>query len=102
MYIAMYARQMVIRKQVYIEERHDRLLKRRAKQSGVTEAEIIRDALDGLDRGQAHSRRLDPEAGRAAIAFMRSLAGKRKKSSGGQKWSRDSLYEDRIGRWTKS
>jgi len=36
----------MIRKQFYVEARHDRMLKRRASQRGVTEAEIVREALD--------------------------------------------------------
>ena len=36
----------MVRKQVYIEERHERLLKERAKTSRVTEAELIRRAID--------------------------------------------------------
>jgi hypothetical protein len=37
---------MMVRKQVYLEERQDALLKERARQLGVTEAELIRRALD--------------------------------------------------------
>ena len=36
----------MVRKQVYIEERHDRLLKERARKYRVTEAELIRRAID--------------------------------------------------------
>ena len=36
----------MVRKQVYIEPRHERLLKTRAKQLGVTEAELIRRSLE--------------------------------------------------------
>jgi hypothetical protein len=39
----------MIRKQVYLDVRHDRMLKRRARQRGVTEAEIIREALDRVE-----------------------------------------------------
>jgi hypothetical protein len=38
----------MIRKQVYLDRRHDRKLKLLAKQRGCSEAEIIRDALDRL------------------------------------------------------
>jgi hypothetical protein len=92
----------VIRKQVYIEPRHERMLKRRAKQRGVTQAEIIREALDGVTN-QLPGRRREPDAaaGRKALEFMRSLAAH--PTDGGRRtWTRESLYEDRIGRWTKS
>ena len=92
----------MIRKQVYIEPRQDRMLKRRAKQGGVTEAEIIREALDRVETsGAVRQRNGDRDAAQRALEFMRSLAdaGPRLK---GRAWSRESLYEDRIGRWTKS
>lgn len=38
----------MIRKQLYIDERHERLLKRRAAEQGVSEAELVRRALDAL------------------------------------------------------
>lgn len=93
----------MIRKQVYIEERHDRWLKHRARQRGVTEAEIIREALDRAEIGDSRTGHLsDPAAGREAISFMRSLARRRRKAPAGRGWSRDSLYDERIGRWQKS
>ena len=52
----------MIRKQVYIEPRHERMLKRRAKQRGVTEAEIIREALDGVETVAVVRRREVDEA----------------------------------------
>ncbi|MGA8807985.1 MAG: hypothetical protein WB973_08910 [Thermoanaerobaculia bacterium] len=65
----------MIRKQVYIEPRQDRMLKKRASQRGVTEAQLIREALDHVNVRPVTSRRtVDAEAAREAIAFMRSLA----------------------------
>ncbi len=93
----------MIRKQVYIEPRHDRMLKRRASQRGVTEAELIREALDSVETGALPGRRqLDASAARKALAFMRSLAAAPGRASRGRSWTRESLYEDRIGRWAKS
>jgi hypothetical protein len=94
----------MIRKQVYIEQRHERMLKRRAGQRGVTEAELIREALDSAETSVVTSRRrdADPSAGRMAIAFMRSLSAERRPVRHSRTWTRESLYEDRIGRWAKS
>ena len=94
----------MIRKQVYIEERHDRLLKHRAKQRGVTEAEIIREALDQTEiRGDRSGGHIpNPESIRKVVSFMRSLAKRRRKAPAGRTWTREELYEDRIGRWQKS
>ena len=93
----------MIRKQVYLEERQDRLLKHRAKQRGVTEAEIIREALDRAEISGSRGGHVDdPAAGRKAISFMRSLARRHRKAPAGRSWSRESLYDERIGRWQKS
>jgi hypothetical protein len=48
-----------------------------------------------------HRRHVDADAVREAVAFMRSLSA-RKHPPTGRTWTRESLYEDRIGRWTKS
>jgi hypothetical protein len=93
----------MVRKQVYIEERHDRMLKRRASQRGITEAQLIREALDSIEIGAVVRRREgDAAASRKALAFMRSLSASRRGTSSNRGWTRESLYEDRIGRWTKS
>ena len=96
----------MIRKQVYLDQRHERMLKRRARQRGVTEAEIIREALDrvevGTSRVSRRSSSLAPAAGPKALAFMRSLAARRPKGPAGRTWTREALYEDRIGRCAKS
>jgi hypothetical protein len=46
----------VIRKQLYISEEHERALKARARELGISEAELVRRMLDGL--------LLDEEGGR--------------------------------------
>jgi hypothetical protein len=92
----------MIRKQVYIEPRHDRMLKRRASQLGVTEAELIREALDNVEtRPVVVRQQTDAVAARRALAFMRSLPASHRGTSRST-WTRESLYEDRIGRWAKS
>ena len=76
----------MIRKQVYIEARQERLLKTLAKDLQVTEAELIRRGIDrGLDKmAGAHP---DPaawsEAERYILARMRkgSVRGKRRWTS---------------------
>ena len=94
---------VMIRKQVYIEPRQDRMLKRRASQRGVTEAELIRDALDSVERNTLPGRReVDASAGRKALAFMRSLSASHTGATRRRAWTRESLYEERTGRWTKS
>ena len=61
----------MLRKQVYLDPRHDRMLKRRARQRGVTEAEIIREALDSADgavgRPMKPRANLDSDAAQNAV-----------------------------------
>ena len=81
----------MIRKQVYIEARQERLLKERAKKYGRTEADLIRRAIDqGLERFAAQVP--DPEAWKE---FKRRLA-RHSKEAGPvtiRRWTRDELYD---------
>jgi hypothetical protein len=81
----------MIRKQVYIEERQDRLLKQRARQLGVTEAELIRDSIDrNLVTGA--SWRPNPAAWEALKrSFERRL--RMKVPQVPRSWTRDELYD---------
>jgi hypothetical protein len=92
----------MIRKQVYSEPRHERMLKRRARQRGVTEAEIIREALDGVETVAVVRRREVDEAARQALDFMHALGASRRRAPRARTWMRESLHGDRISRWTKS
>ena len=53
MYVMMYAVSEMIRKQVYIAPRHELLLKERAREYGVTEAELIEHCRSMLARFKA-------------------------------------------------
>lgn len=101
MYIAMYDHRVarMIRKQVYIEARQDRLLKRRAKQLGVTEAELIRESIGSLERrpvSELRPRRLEAlsESERYIRVHRRS-----KVPQTGRGWTREELYEERLARY---
>jgi hypothetical protein len=88
-----------VRKQIYIEERQERFLKRQAKAQGVSEAEVIRQAIDCSQRANA-PRKLDPSAIDSFLEFAR----KRNEELGPRKtwrWNRDELYEDRLQRYDK-
>lgn len=81
----------MVRKQVYIEQRQERLLKERAKKYRVTEAELIRRALDrGLER--AASRAPDPEAWKRVEAFVARHRTPRV-TQRQRAWTRDALYD---------
>jgi hypothetical protein len=64
----------LVRKQVYITAEHDQKLKRLARASGVAEAELIRQALDGMqDTGQVSEPRRSPAVRETAV--IRYAAG---------------------------
>jgi hypothetical protein len=95
----------MIRKQVYLDPRHDRELKRMARESGKSEATIIREALDRL----ILDTRLEKErmeAWEAERAFMDQwmargpVPAKQEPTAGKvghqRRWRREDLY-DRKG-----
>lgn len=43
----------MVRKQIYIEPRQEEILKRRAKEMRITEAELVRRAIDQINRSYA-------------------------------------------------
>ena len=82
----------MVRKQVYIDAQQERLLKRRAKELGVTEAELIRQGLDQSLTVTAAPRRPDPEAWQE---FMRTVRRRMriKVPQAPRTWTRDELYD---------
>ena len=84
-----------IRKQVYLDPKHDRELKRMARASGTTEASIIREALDRL----VMDTRLEKErlaAWKAERAFIDRWMAKGPVPGHRRRWRREDLY-DRKG-----
>ena len=94
----------MIRKQVYIEPRQEAILKRIAKEEGVTEAEVVREAielksqasaassLDRRARSGPESAWSDRQAWREAKAFMLELAAQGP-VAGGRAWTREDLHD---------
>lgn len=82
----------MIRKQFYIEPRHQAILKRMAKESVSTEAEVIRRVLDIA--GEQNKR---AEAGRReAWEWLERLMNKRASipvTPGKRTWRRDDAYD---------
>lgn len=82
----------MIRKQVYIDPRQERLLKRRARELGVTEAELIRRSLDQGLTTTTGARQADPSAWQG---FMRTVRRRMRMTvpQQGRGWTRDELYD---------
>lgn len=85
----------MIRKQVYIQKRQQVLLKRLARRRGVSEAEVIRQAIDQQAQSTAQQPLPpDPQALEAVIQF----ALERRSQSGASEpyqWRREDAYEER-------
>jgi hypothetical protein len=87
----------MVRKQIYISKRQQALLRRLSKQRGLSEAEIIRQAID---REAANSAPQpvsnDEDSWQQVVGFMRSLRERADQFSEPYGWNREQLYEDRL------
>ncbi len=86
----------MVRKQLYIEPGQEALLKRRAREFGVTEAELIRGAIDQMGhvpRGLP----LDRNGWEEAKAFIQERL-RITVPQAGRSWTREELYEERLER----
>ncbi len=80
-----------VRKQVYIEPYQDAILKRLAKEQGLTEAEIIRRAIDQHTQ-VLHFPRRDLAAWEEERAYIQSLI-RQGPVAGRRAWRREDLHE---------
>jgi hypothetical protein len=89
----------VIRKQLYISDEHQRALKTRAKELGVSEAELVRRLLDGLLLGEEGGSGLAKAGAAEALADFLEEADRLAESHRfpeGYRFDREELYEDRA------
>ncbi len=92
----------MVRKQIYIAKRQQSLLKRRAKALGVSEAALIREAIDDNLRGRSgQSLSLDPGAWERALSLMRSLQAMGPLPNQHRTWKREDAYRDRLSRYER-
>lgn len=89
---------VMVRKQVYIKPRQDAMLKQRAVETGVSEAEIIRQAIDHWLEEAARQRQAK-EAWEQARTLMEELYAQGPVEGQGWTWTRDELYEERLSRY---
>jgi hypothetical protein len=92
----------MIRKQLYITREQERILKDRAREEGLTEAEIVREALDRHLRHK--SSLLIPEHRRQALEKLLAMSeevARRHRFPKGYKFNRVELYAEREDRWSR-
>ncbi len=88
----------MIRKQVYLESYQDQLLKKKSKLTGVSEAELVRQALeahlhDGVAAGLVLSAWEEEKRFIEQLIRQRKASGRKANKQGGRTWQRDDLYE---------
>jgi hypothetical protein len=86
----------MIRKQLYIDPENDQFLKRRSKELGVSEAELVRQVLHAADSELQAPPRV--EAAEEAARYMEECA-RIAEAQARRGWTRDDLYEERLGRY---
>ena len=92
----------MVRKQIYIPKRQDILLKQLARQRGVSEAEVIRQALEREVEAPAPEMCESKKALDEIIAYARSLRERPEFMAGEPyQFNREELYEERESRWIK-
>jgi hypothetical protein len=91
----------MVRKQIYIQARHDAILKRLSKARGISEAEIIRQAIEREASGNpAQPASIDHSAWQEIIAFIEERQ-KTATSHEPYHWNRDEIYTERENRWLR-
>jgi hypothetical protein len=90
----------MVRKQIYIKKRQNELLKRLSREQGLSEAEIIRQAIER----ELTSNHRSFAFGRSGIDRFALLAlSKRGGDVQGEPyvWNREEIYEERENRWVR-
>jgi hypothetical protein len=91
----------MIRKQIYIQKSQEERLKRVAEARGVSEAEIIRRALDNELKRAGYRLAYDADA---MQRLYKAMVDQDKKPPVPQKkrdWTREDLYEERMKRYDR-
>ncbi|MCL5996118.1 MAG: ribbon-helix-helix protein, CopG family [Chloroflexi bacterium] len=83
----------MIRKQIHIKRQHDAMLKRLVRARGVSEGEIIRQAIE------QQANRL--EAWERAKNFILTLRARNTASRRPRSWKREDAYEERMKRYER-
>jgi len=82
----------MIRKQVYIEPQQELALKQWSMETGLSEAEIVRQAIERWLKEQARQQQHILAAWQAEKAFIADLMAQGV-VSGGRMWKREDLYD---------
>jgi hypothetical protein len=88
-----------VRKQIYLEQRQNRQLKRLAEARGVSEASVVRELIEAeATSGAGSPVPPDRAAWEAIVAFSQQRAQSGVKGEP-YLWNRDEIYEERLSRF---
>ncbi len=91
----------MVRKQIYIQKRQQALLKRISRARGLSEAEIIRQAIDREIAGTpVKLAAADHTAWQELIDFVESRQAASAHGTPYQ-WNREEIYAERENRWLR-
>ena len=88
-----------VRKQVYIEAEQNALLKKRAKELGVSEAELIRRGIEQMCKTPIVLKS-DLKVWEEEKAFIEERRQIQVPQTG-RGWTRDELYDERLERYSR-
>jgi hypothetical protein len=91
----------MVRKQLYLEETQDQALKHRAKELGVSEAELVRLVLDSALKSTPQTRSVEESEVLNAIFADADTIAKTHRFADSYRFDRQALVEedDRQARW---
>lgn len=90
----------MVRKQVYITRDQEERLKRRAKETGISESELVRRGVEFVAEEDNESRDLSEGAWEEAKRLIRKRMALKVPQTG-RSWTREELYEERLGRFSR-
>lgn len=92
----------MVRKQIYIQRSQEERLKKMAEARGISEAEIIRRALENEMRSSnVYRPAYDPDAWNRIVAFWEELDKRGPVEPRPRDWTREDLYEERMSRYDR-
>lgn len=90
----------MIRKQIYLGKRQELMLKRLSRARGISEAELIRQALEReFNQGAVRRQPRDPAAWARVRHVMLALQAQGPLPNRRRAWRREELYEERLDRY---
>lgn len=91
----------MIRKQIYIRPEQEEMLKRRAKELGISEAELIRQRIATGPTTGSVSYPTNPAAWEEELRFIKERAAKLPDLKRKRTWTREDAYEERFARYNR-